>query len=145
MSCFSNWASTQIRNEILSVSPTTVEEVQAVVRAARQLGLRVRAAGRTHSWTPLFSDEGDIVMHVRDIKRPKGAPQIELTQVCELSWSSTEANEELYFHSYLIIPKNLKMSPTVGLHVFLFKNWWYKSNLWQQSFCVCSEVSIILL
>ena len=78
MARFTNWAHTQVRDQILAVYPTTVEEVQTVVRAARQLGLRVRAAGRGHSWSPLFADEGDVVMHVKDLKRSDGKPQIEI-------------------------------------------------------------------
>ena len=71
-------------NEILAVKPTKVEEVQRVIKGARQLGLRVRAAGTKHSWTPLFSDEGDVVIYVRELERPDGAERLELITVGQI-------------------------------------------------------------
>ena len=83
MEKFKNWASTQNRECIIAVRPTTVEQVQAVIRGARTLGLRVRAAGEKHTWTPMFADEGDIVIYVKDLQRPNGAARIELEQVTD--------------------------------------------------------------
>ena len=77
---FINYGKTQIRSEILSVSPQSLSEIQAVVKGCRELAIRIRAAGATHSWSPLFSDEGQLVMFTKDLKRHDG-PQIELLQV----------------------------------------------------------------
>lgn len=65
---------------ILACWPTTVEEVQAVIRGAKFLGLKVRAAGATHTWTPLYSDKGQVVMYLGKLERSDG-PRIELKQV----------------------------------------------------------------
>ena len=69
------------------MSPCTVNEVQSVIKAVRELNathdeqkLRLRAVGTGHSWSPLFPDEGGIIVHVRKLKRPNGA-QIELSEV----------------------------------------------------------------
>ncbi len=64
---FENWSETQRNNQILSVRPTQFEEVQNIVRACRQLGLRLRAAGATHSWSPMFSDEGHVLMYTNKL------------------------------------------------------------------------------
>ena len=80
---FENWAGNQKLQQILSVTPRTVSEVQAVIRASRRLGLRVRAVGSGLSWSPLFSDEDNVAMFVAKLQRPDG-PQIEITQVSVL-------------------------------------------------------------
>ena len=80
VSKFQNWASTQVRQHVLAVKPQTVEEVKAVVKAAKGLGLRVRAVGSGHSWSPLFADEGHVSMYMTGLKRPDG-PRMELIQV----------------------------------------------------------------
>ena len=65
------------------MTPETVSEVKAVIRAAGGLGLRVRAAGSGHSWSPLFADEGHVVMYMSKLQRPDG-PRLELIQVSGL-------------------------------------------------------------
>lgn len=68
---------------MLKVSPQSVEEVQSVIIGAKNLGLQVRAVGSGHSWSPLFPDEGNVLMYTKDIERPDGRPRIELLQVGE--------------------------------------------------------------
>lgn len=115
---FSNWAATQIRECILACHPTKVEEVQAVIRGARKLGLSVRAAGRTHSWTPLFSDEGQVVMYVRDLQRPDG-PQMELLLVSILN--SLRCRRNTCLSNWLQIYKSTSMTS---------QGWWRWLILW---------------
>ena len=69
---FTNWGLNQKRDQVLAVRPTCLEEVQAVIRAARKHRLRVRAAGTRHSWSPVFSDEGNVVLYTRDVRNPDG-------------------------------------------------------------------------
>ena len=77
---FSNWVGGQSQDWVLAVRPQTVTQVQAVVRAAKKLGLRVKAAGSTHSWSPVYSDRGQVVVYTMGLLRPNG-PIIQLHEV----------------------------------------------------------------
>ena len=90
MESFSNWVGDQSQDWVLAVRPKTVTQVQAVVRAARTLGLRVRVAGSTHSWSPIFSDKGQVVVYVKQLERQDG-PRIQLEKAV------------LYYYDKLII------------------------------------------
>ena len=47
---------------------------------SKYLQLQVRCAGAKHSWSPMFPDEGNILMYNQDIQRHDG-PRIELIKV----------------------------------------------------------------
>ena len=51
-----------------------------MVRAASLIGLRVRPIGSTHSWSPLYPDDGQVALYTSHLTRHDG-PRIELTQV----------------------------------------------------------------
>lgn len=57
-----NWAGNQRCTPASVASPSTVEQVVEVVLAARAAGLRVKAAGAGHSFTPIAATDG---IHVR--------------------------------------------------------------------------------
>ena len=42
--------------------PKTIEEISKVIHLAKILGKRVRAAGMKHSWTDLFSNDGEYLI-----------------------------------------------------------------------------------
>ena len=67
--------------KILAVHPSTLEDVKKLVVACRDLGLRVRPAGSTHSWGPMFSDEGQVVMYTDKLKPIDGEERMSLWQV----------------------------------------------------------------
>ena len=77
---FRNWSGTEQRQKVFTAYPECLEDVQCVLRAARREGLQVRATGKGHSWTPLFADEGNVVLYTGKIKRP--GEQIEMFRVC---------------------------------------------------------------
>ncbi|XP_052079585.1 L-gulonolactone oxidase-like isoform X2 [Mytilus californianus] len=64
---FENWGETQAI-QVISTSPTTKEELQKLVLAASEEGLRVRCAGTGHSWAPLFADSKQLLIYVKDLK-----------------------------------------------------------------------------
>ncbi|KAK0069006.1 hypothetical protein Bpfe_001969 [Biomphalaria pfeifferi] len=69
---FHNWDKTININQLFYTKPKTIWEVRRVLFAARSLGLRVRATGAGHSRSPLYVDEGNIMMDVRDLQRHDG-------------------------------------------------------------------------
>ena len=68
-------------DKILEVHPSTLAEVQKLIQSCRKLGLRVRAAGATHSWGPMFSDEGNVVMYTDKLTPIDGEENMSLWQV----------------------------------------------------------------
>ena len=80
---FMNWGKTQTM-KVLSVKPKTVKEVQNVVKAAAiQPQYKIRCVGDAKSWSPLFPDEGDILMHIENLV-PNTKERIRLNEVHEM-------------------------------------------------------------
>lgn len=44
--------------------PTTINDILRIVKHAKQEGRRVRAAGMKHSWSDVFSNDGEYLMHL---------------------------------------------------------------------------------
>ncbi|KAH9525478.1 hypothetical protein Btru_001510 [Bulinus truncatus] len=76
---FQNWDKTIIIDQLFYTKPKTIWEVRRVLNAARSLGIRVRATGAGHSRSPMYVDEGNIMMDVRDLQRHDG-PFMQLNQ-----------------------------------------------------------------
>lgn len=74
---FVNWDRTIEIDQVFYTAPTTIWQVRRVLRAASVLGMRVRATGVGHSRSPLYVDEGNILMDVRQLERHDG-PRMEL-------------------------------------------------------------------
>ncbi|BFZ04582.1 hypothetical protein BsWGS_07621 [Bradybaena similaris] len=74
---FNNWDKTINIDQLFYVRPKTIWEVQKVILAARRLGMRVRATGAGHSRSPMYVDEGNIMMDTRDLQRHDG-PRMEM-------------------------------------------------------------------
>lgn len=80
---FMNWGKTQTM-KVLSVKPKTVKEVQNVVKAAALIPqYKIRCVGDGHSWSPLFPDEGDILMYIENLV-PDSKERIRLNEVHEM-------------------------------------------------------------
>ncbi len=75
-------------NELLYISFC----LQAVVKACKKHCVRVRCAGRTHSWGPMYSDEGQMVMKMHNLKRHDGDQclliQVSCKNVIHFPWLS---------------------------------------------------------
>ncbi|ESO97354.1 hypothetical protein LOTGIDRAFT_159383 [Lottia gigantea] len=74
-----NWDRTIIIDNLFYTRPTDIWQVRKVLRAAKQLKMRVRATAVGHSRSPLYVDEGNIMMDVRDLNRHDG-PRLQLNQ-----------------------------------------------------------------
>lgn len=59
-------------NEIYYFYVLSFHQVRRVILAARSLGMRVRATGVGHSRSPMYVDEGNIMMDVRHLQRHDG-------------------------------------------------------------------------
>lgn len=74
---FVNWDKTIIIDNLFYVKPTTIWEVKRVIKAASMTGIHVRATGAGYTRSPLYPDEGQISMDVRDLQRHDG-PRMEM-------------------------------------------------------------------
>ncbi|KAL3856376.1 hypothetical protein ACJMK2_011144 [Sinanodonta woodiana] len=74
---FLNWDSTIVIDNLFYVRPTTLQQVVRIVRVAAMMQMRVRATGEGHTRSPLFADEGNIMMDVRELTRFDG-PRMEV-------------------------------------------------------------------
>ncbi|CAH1779396.1 unnamed protein product [Owenia fusiformis] len=63
---------TQFINETILIQPKTVPQIQAVVKAANRLELKVRVIGLAGSWSPLWSEYGQILIDLQHLQRPAG-------------------------------------------------------------------------
>ena len=68
--------------------------------------LRVRCTGASHSWAPLFPDEGNVLMRIHKLECHDG-PNIQLKQV---SWADYFENGNLYYD------RQYDKGMTVGMH-----------------------------
>ena len=64
---FRNFGNTQNKKRILAARPRTLSEIKITLEVALRWNLTVRAAGNAHSWSPLFSDEGQVVVYMGDV------------------------------------------------------------------------------
>ncbi|XP_046569751.1 uncharacterized protein LOC124278047 [Haliotis rubra] len=67
-----NWDKTINIDNLFYTRPTSIYQVRRIILVARHLGMRVRATGAGHSRSPLYVDEGNIMMDVRDLERHDG-------------------------------------------------------------------------
>ena len=87
---FRNWGMTQQMN-VLSVRPKSVKEVEQVIDAMKRYNdtikgeseppLSIRCVGDGHSWSPLFPDDGNVLMHTFELVLESGE-RIRLNKVC---------------------------------------------------------------
>ena len=84
---FQDWGETQ-KMSVLSIKPRSVEDVKKVVKAVsdynsegRNQRLSIRCVGDGHSWSPLFPDDGSILMYTSELV-PSSGKRISLKEVC---------------------------------------------------------------
>ena len=84
---FQNWGETQ-KMSVLSIKPRSVKDVKKVVKAVsdynsegRNQRLSIRCVGDGHSWSPLFPDDGSILMYTSELV-PSSGKRISLKEVC---------------------------------------------------------------
>ena len=85
---FQNWGMTQEMN-VLSVRPKSVKEVEQVIDAMKRYNLTkrnepplsIRCVGDGHSWSPLFPDDGNVLMYTSELVLESGE-RIRLNEVC---------------------------------------------------------------
>lgn len=70
---WSNWGRSEASRPAFRASPASIEEVQAVVRTARERGLPVKTVGAGHSFTAIAATDGILV----DLDRMQGVRAVD--------------------------------------------------------------------
>jgi FAD-linked oxidoreductase len=96
-----NWARVESAEPVFVARPTSVEEVVAVVRAARERGLPVKAVGAGHSFTAIAAAPGVLV----DLAGLDGLHHVDT----ELQQITLGAGTNLYQLPALLAPHGLAM------------------------------------
>lgn len=71
---FENWGLTQKNNPAYTFVPTTVLGVQNLIHFAKAQNKTVRASGYRHSWSPLYSADGQILVSMLDLAIATAVP-----------------------------------------------------------------------
>ena len=66
---------------VLSVQPRNLQEIKNVLSACSELGLKVRCSGRGYSWSPIFSDPGQVLLYTGFFNSELGKERIRLHKV----------------------------------------------------------------
>jgi hypothetical protein len=116
---FQNWSKT-VTIEVLKGTPTSVKDVQDIVNYARKENFKVRAVGRTHSFTPIFSNSHQILLHM-DGMTLEG-----------------QGGKKIVFD-----PKNMEVTISAGVTVEEAREFLVKNNAYFESFTIVKEVHMI--
>lgn len=52
---------------VLAFYPTTIDDIQEIIRCADLAGKKVRSCGQTHSWSMLYADENQVLINTQDL------------------------------------------------------------------------------
>jgi hypothetical protein len=59
---FENWGLTVKNYPVVMFYPKTKVDVQKIVKWAKNNGKRIRCSGYTHSWTPIYNDDNEVMI-----------------------------------------------------------------------------------
>ncbi|RPB18434.1 hypothetical protein L211DRAFT_796854 [Terfezia boudieri ATCC MYA-4762] len=71
---FENWGLNVKNTPAFTFVPTTVIGAQNLVKHAKSIGKRVRASGYRHSWSPIYSQDGEILVSMLDLEIATAVP-----------------------------------------------------------------------
>ncbi|KAF4952796.1 hypothetical protein FSARC_12567 [Fusarium sarcochroum] len=71
---FQNWGLNIINTPNLTCVPNSTADIQSIVKFAKARNMSVRCSGYRHSWSPIFSKDGQILISMLDIKTATTLP-----------------------------------------------------------------------
>ncbi|MCJ1438610.1 hypothetical protein MMC27_008000 [Xylographa pallens] len=128
---FVNWGQSVRNVPSITVVPTKVVGIQNLVLYAKEHKLRIRCSGYRHSWSPVFSEDGQILVSLLNLKQVTEIPDPTSLEPIPAS----EKNNEL--KSIELAPSSLQNLPEkrlvrVGVSVTNeeFRRWAVANNSW---------------
>ncbi|KAI1394049.1 uncharacterized protein F4822DRAFT_34928 [Hypoxylon trugodes] len=89
---FQNWGLTVKNIPSLTYVPSTSYGIQQIVKYAKAHNLKVRASGYRHSWSPVFGEDGQIIISTLGLYRATVLPNLESLPGSEYFVRGTELN-----------------------------------------------------
>lgn len=71
---FHNWGLTVHNTPLYTFVPTTVLGLENLIKYAKSQNKRVRASAYRHSWSPIFSADGEILVSLLDLATANAVP-----------------------------------------------------------------------
>ncbi|KAI1409151.1 hypothetical protein F5Y13DRAFT_203799 [Hypoxylon sp. FL1857] len=125
---FQNWGLTVKNTPSLTFVPSTSYGIQQIVKYGKNRGLKVRASGYRHSWSPVFSEDGQIVISTLGLYQSTVLPNLESLPGSQFFVHGTELNSI----DFVGVPqKGQKRLVRVGTAVTnqMFRRWCNKQEL----------------
>ena len=98
---FENATLTVKKKPKITFFPRTVDEISRIVKHAKNEGRRLRAVGMKHSWTDVFGDDGEYLMHLLPLEATDhttfGRVGIQGVEVFLDNWGSELGSMEVSF------------------------------------------------
>ena len=71
---FHNWGLTVHNTPLYTFVPTTIYGLENLSKYAKSINKRIRASGYRHSWAPIFSSDGEILVSMLDLDIATAVP-----------------------------------------------------------------------
>ncbi|OTA94448.1 hypothetical protein M434DRAFT_394714 [Hypoxylon sp. CO27-5] len=89
---FQNWGLTVKNTPSITFVPSTSWGIQQIIKYAKARKLKVRASGYRHSWSPIFSEDGQIVISTLGLYQSTVLPNLESLPGSQFFVRGTELN-----------------------------------------------------
>ncbi|KAI1143069.1 hypothetical protein F5Y05DRAFT_141793 [Hypoxylon sp. FL0543] len=125
---FQNWGLTVKNTPGLTFVPSTTYGIQQIVKYAKTRGLKVRASGYRHSWSPVFGEDGQIIISTLGLYRSTVLPNLESLPGSQFFVRGTELNSI----DFIGVPqRGQKRLVRIGTAVTnqMFRRWCNKQKL----------------
>ncbi|KAL9119028.1 MAG: hypothetical protein Q9187_004416, partial [Circinaria calcarea] len=128
---FDNWGQSIHNVPKITVVPTKVKGIQNLVLYARQHNLRLRCSGYRHSWSPIFAEEGQILVSLLNLKQVTEIPDpTSLEPTRALDKNNELKTIELASSNALSAPDKRLVRVGVSVTAEDFRRWAVANNAW---------------
>jgi hypothetical protein len=109
-----NWAGNQSCECDLPAPPRSLDDLTEIVRNAAQAGKRVRAVGGGYSWSPLVTNDGEVIVRMHKLSRLIHYDEDLRTVEVECGMSIEELTKQMADEGMTLLTPTLFPRPTVG-------------------------------
>ncbi|MCJ1290300.1 hypothetical protein MMC34_001836 [Xylographa carneopallida] len=128
---FVNWGQSVHNVPSITVVPTKVKGIQNLVFYAKEQNLRIRCSGYRHSWSPLFSEDGQILVSLLNLKQVTEIPDPTSLEPTPVSEKNNELKTiELAPSSLQGLPEKRLVRVGVSVTNEEFRRWAVANNSW---------------
>ena len=128
---FENWGQSVHNIPSITVVPTKIKGIQNTILYARQHNLRIRCSGYRHSWSPIFSEDGQILISLLNLQQVHDIPDPSSLEPTSALEKNNELKViELASSSALASPEKRLVRVGVSVTNEEFRRWAVANNAW---------------